>query len=93
MVPTEIVIVRGPHEPLARWFADDAFHERPLPPTERARYAGRDYSTGYISRRDPSRMRLEPRRQATGTCRALGISFLVIGLVGVAISLLAMILD
>ncbi|WP_298044946.1 hypothetical protein [uncultured Citricoccus sp.] len=93
LVPIEVVIVRGPHEPLAHWSAGDDFHEQPLHPTERAHYAGRDVCTGYIDSENPSQMRLDPHRQATGTCRALGISFLVIGLVGFAISLVPMLLD
>lgn len=92
LVPLEVVIVRGPHEPLARWFAGDDFHERPLYAAERAHYAGRDVCTGYISRRDPSLLRLEPSRPATRACVALGATLTVIGLIGLALSIIPMVL-
>ena len=92
LLPVEIVIVRGPHEPLARWYAGDAIHERTLDPTERSHYAGKDTCTGYISPRIPSRMRLERHRQVTRSCRALGTTLTVIGLVGFVLSILPVLL-
>jgi hypothetical protein len=92
LVPTEIVIVRGSPEPLARWFADDDFPERPLYPAERPHYAGRDVCTGYISRRDPTLIRLEPHRPATGIYLTLGGTLTVIGLVGLALSIIPTVL-
>ncbi len=53
MVVTEVVTMEDGHIPWTRWYADGDFHQRPLHPTERAHYAGRDVCTGYTSRRDP----------------------------------------
>jgi len=91
LVPVEIVIVRGDHEPLARWFAHGDFHERALDAAERAHYAGRDICTGYVNWRDPARMRLERRTPSTRVCLALGATFTVVGLTGLVLSVLPMV--
>lgn len=91
LIPIEIVIVRGAHEPLARWFAQGDFHERPLDAAERAHYAGKDVCTGYVNRRDATQMRLEHRTPATRICLALGATFTVVGVTGLVLSVLPMV--
>jgi hypothetical protein len=92
LVATEVVIVRGPHDPLARWFAGGEFHDRSLHATERAHYAGKDVCTGYVSPRNPWVMGFERHRQSTGACLALGTTFTVIGLGGLTLSIIPLVI-
>lgn len=91
-VPVEIVVVQQPRMVLARWFAAGDFHERSLHRAERGRLFGREDCVAYVSRRNPSRMRLEARRPLTRVCLALGGAIAGAGLCGFALSLLPMIL-
>ncbi|HRO29546.1 MULTISPECIES: hypothetical protein [Micrococcaceae] len=92
LVATEVVIVRGPPEPQARWFASGEFYDRPLHATEHSHYAGRDVCTGYVSPREPWVMGFERHRQATGTCLALGATFIIIGLCGLILSIIPLVI-
>lgn len=90
LVPTEVVLVMDAGRLWARWFFAGTFHQRPLRGPESAHLALRDVCLGYVDRRNPSVMRLERRRPVTSVCLALGITFVVLGVFGFALSLLPM---
>ncbi|NUL44005.1 hypothetical protein F7P69_02160 [Cellulosimicrobium funkei] len=91
LVTTEVVLVVEGGTMWARWFSAGEFHERPLRDAERALLAGQDVCRGYVDRRDASAVRFERRRPVTSVCLALGSTFLVLGVCGVALSLLPMV--
>lgn len=90
-IPTEIVIIQGQRGARARWFADGDFHERTLRPWERVHLHGQEVRTAFISNRDPSRMRLEPRSALTSVCLTLGTVLAAMGVLGFAASIIPMV--
>jgi hypothetical protein len=89
---TEIVTVPSPDGPMAPWYAGGDFHERILRPGELHHVNGQDAHTGFISRTDPSRLRLEAQHRPTIVCLTLGGVFAGVGAVGFAASLIPLFL-
>jgi hypothetical protein len=92
LVSTQIVIVDQRHTRWARWCASGRIHERPLRGSECVQLAGRDFCIGYVSPDEPWLMQLERCRPMTSVCRALGATFVLVGLCGFTLSLVSLLL-
>jgi len=79
---TEAVVVSGPDAVLARWFAAGDFDERPLRDWELHRLRGRDSFDAFVSRRNPSRMRLDAHRPLVPPLRTAGTVLTIVGACG-----------
>jgi hypothetical protein len=88
---TEAVVVDSAHDCQLRWMTTEGeLHTRTLDPHERAAIADPDELHIHYSRRAPDNIRFEVVGHGEKVLRALGFSFLGLGIVGFGISLIGL---
>ncbi|PRY66961.1 hypothetical protein B0I08_10844 [Glaciihabitans tibetensis] len=88
---TEAVVVDNADSSQIRWMtAEGVLHTRTLDPHDRAAIADPEELHIYYSRRAPDHIRFDVAGHGEKVLRALGFSFLGLGIVAFAISLIAL---
>lgn len=91
--PHEIVVIAGRGgSRVARWYAREDFHQRTLRASEVARLDGTETPMALVSASRPRRMRLERDDAPARTCTVVGIVLLVAAALGLAASVLPLLL-